>query len=174
VVAITGIKSSITIDVDQTINQTRKIISPSLFQFFNADLVAGWQHLYFAAINAVNAFKTGVNISKNLEVEALLYATGHDQISKGFQMLGISKRTSRVALLVLSEKRETVHILCENAAKEIGDIDDEVLTINDEKYEKLMDVFEVNEQSIEAVGGDRFEALSNLIIERGALLPLRR
>jgi tRNA threonylcarbamoyladenosine modification (KEOPS) complex Cgi121 subunit len=174
VTAITGIKYALIKDIDQTIIQTRSNISPSLFQFFNADLIAGWQHLYFAAINAVNAFKTGVNISKNLEVETLLYATGQDQINKGFQMLGISKATSRVALLVISEERETVHLLCENTAKEIGIIDDKVLTINEEKYEKLMEVFEFNEKSIQAVGGDRFEALSNLIIEKGALLPFRR
>lgn len=174
VIAITGIKSSRITDIDKTIIQTRAIVSPYLFQFFNADLVAGWQHIYFASINAVNAFKTGVNISKNLEVETLLYATGHDQISKGFQLMGISKTTSRVALLVIAKDRETACLLCENVAKEIGIIDDKILTINEEKYGMMMEVFDINDLSIEAVGGDRFEALSNLIIEKGALLPLRR
>jgi tRNA threonylcarbamoyladenosine modification (KEOPS) complex Cgi121 subunit len=51
-------------------------------QVFDADIVASWQHLYFAALNALVAFKNGRNLSKSLAVETVLYASGQRQIKK--------------------------------------------------------------------------------------------
>jgi tRNA threonylcarbamoyladenosine modification (KEOPS) complex Cgi121 subunit len=48
-------------------------------QFFDAKHVASPQHLYFAALNALNAFEKNTNISNNLAVEALLYASAQRQ-----------------------------------------------------------------------------------------------
>ena len=50
----------------------RKRIRDASVQFFDADLIAGWEHIYFATINALKAFKNKTNISKNLPFECLL------------------------------------------------------------------------------------------------------
>ena len=51
-------------------------------QFSDADFVASWEHLYFAIVNALTAFKNKRNISKSLAVETVLYASAQRQIKK--------------------------------------------------------------------------------------------
>jgi len=53
-------------------------------QFFDADLIATQDHLYFAVINALQAFKNKTNISKSVAMETILYASGQRQIKKQF------------------------------------------------------------------------------------------
>jgi tRNA threonylcarbamoyladenosine modification (KEOPS) complex Cgi121 subunit len=174
IVAIAGIKDLNIIDVKDTINKTRGIVSPLLFQFFNADLIAGWSHLHYSTINAVKAFETGINISKNLEVETLLYSTAQDQIITGFNLLGISPSTKRAALIVIGNEKEQTMEVCERVVNEIGTPDDSVLMIDDNKLQKLIEVFEINENALNTLEGNKYEKITNLIIEKGALLALRR
>jgi tRNA threonylcarbamoyladenosine modification (KEOPS) complex Cgi121 subunit len=174
VVAIAGIKDVNIVNVNDTLNKTQDIVSPLYFQFFNADLIAGWQHLHYSAINAIKAFETGINISKNLEVETLLYSTGQDQIIAGFKLLGISPSTKRVALIVLGNEKERTTEICERVIREIGTPDDSVLMIDDKKFQKLKEVFEINEIALNTLKGTKYEKITNLIIEKGALLALRR
>ena len=72
-------------------------------QFFDARHVAGPQHLYFAAFNALNVFEKRTNISNNLEVEALLYASAQRQIQKAVEMMGIKQDSTEVAALIMTE-----------------------------------------------------------------------
>ena len=44
-------------------------------QLFDADLIASWEHLYYAALNATMAFTNHCNVSKSLTVETVLYAS---------------------------------------------------------------------------------------------------
>lgn len=174
IVAIAGIKDVKIIDVTDTLEKTREIVLPLLFQFFNADLIAGWQHLHYSAINAIKAFETGINISKNLEVEILLYSTGQDQIIAGVKLIGISPSTKRVALMVIGNEKERTTEICEKVVSEIGTADDSVLMVDDKKFKKLIEVFKVNENALNTLKGPKFEKITNLIIEKGALLALRR
>ena len=84
-VSIAGVKDVQFNDIDELIGKVRKVSSDHPFQLFNAEKVAGWKHLYFAAINAVKTFETGSAISKSLDVEIMLYAACLDQISKAFR-----------------------------------------------------------------------------------------
>ncbi|MCK4425009.1 hypothetical protein KAU93_04915, partial [Candidatus Bathyarchaeota archaeon] len=59
-------------------------------QFFDAASVATWQHLYFAALNALTAFENKKNISNSLAMETLLYASAQHQIKNAVKLLGIS------------------------------------------------------------------------------------
>jgi tRNA threonylcarbamoyladenosine modification (KEOPS) complex Cgi121 subunit len=174
VVAIAGIRNFQSININNSMEQTRKIITPNYVQFFNADLVAGWEHIYYAAVNAVKAFEVGINISKNLEIEILLYATCQDQINKGIQLLGVSSNTPRVAIMALGKNKDKITLLCEKMVKEYGLPDDTVLSINTKKYSNLKKVFQVSDKAIFTVNGNKKEALTSLVIERGALLSLRR
>ncbi len=72
-------------------------------QFFNAKYIASSEHLFFAALNALNSFDKKTNISNNLAVEALLYASAQRQIKKAVKMLGIKQDSLEVAVLILTE-----------------------------------------------------------------------
>lgn len=143
-------------------------------QFFNAKHVAGSQHLYFAALNALNAFKKKTNISNNLEVEALLYASAQRQIKKAVQMLGIKQDSSEVAALIITQNRHKKND-CLNLVTKIipGERDDTVVELTNKKIEKIKRLFKISDIEFEAKlkrEGLEKEALTDLVIERMALL----
>ncbi|MCS7125264.1 MAG: KEOPS complex subunit Cgi121, partial [Candidatus Bathyarchaeota archaeon] len=103
-VAIAGFRDVRIGDVEAFLEKVKKaVVGDCEIQFFDAELVASWQHLYFAALNAIKAFKNGENISKNLAVETLLYASAQRQIRKAVDSLGIKRNTCEIAVLVVGE-----------------------------------------------------------------------
>ena len=113
-------------------------------QFFDAKLVTGSQHLYFAALHALNAFEKNVNISNNLAVEALLYASAQRQIKKAVEMLGIKQDSSEVAVLIIPENLNK-KADCLRPITEIitGERDDCVLELTDKKVGKIKKLFRI-------------------------------
>lgn len=174
VVSIGGFRDVSVGDVEGFISRLRGAIPGVRFQAFDADRVAGWRHLFFAAVNALGAFEGGRGISRSLEVEALLYASCRDQISQAFKVVGVSENTVNVALLVFGESPEGAEEPFKVVSKVIGVPDDSVLEVNGQKRDVLKSVFGVSNRELGAVRGPPEEALTKLIVERGALLPLRR
>jgi KEOPS complex subunit Cgi121 len=143
-------------------------------QFFDAKHVAGPQHLYFAAVNALNAFEKKTNISNNLAVESLLYASAQRQIKKAVEMLGIKQGSSEVAALIMTENRhkKTDHLHIVNKILP-GERDDSVLELTDKKIGNIKKLFRISDLEFEAKlekEGLEKEALTDLVIERMALL----
>jgi KEOPS complex subunit Cgi121 len=147
-------------------------VAPHLAQIVDAEKVAGREHLFMAAVNAAKSTETGMAVSKSITVEALLYASAQDQITRALRMLGVSSKSTTIALIVFAQSQEAAELAYSKAAKYIGEEDDGVLEIDDLKMASLMDTFGVGDDELEAVGGP--EALGRLIVERGALLSLRR
>lgn len=161
-------------DVDSLLRSLEAEVSPNIFQLFDADRVGGWKHLYFAAVNAVRAFEARATVSKSLAMEVLLYASCQDQIAEAFKILGISSATERVALLVMAKCASDAEDAFSGASRVFGCEDDSVLRINDEKFEDLKRVYSVSNVELEAVGEMGEEALTLLLVEKGALLSVRR
>ena len=65
-VEITGFSNVKIEDAEGFLKSTRRGQQGTAVQFFNAELVATWQHLYFAVLNALLAFKNERNISKSV------------------------------------------------------------------------------------------------------------
>lgn len=172
--SIGGFRDTHAADVDALLFKVGEKVSPSPFQLFNADRVAGWGHLYFAAVNAVNAFEGGTAISRSLAMEALLYSSCQDQISRALELLGVSPRMKRVALLVFAKSRKEAEGAFARASHLLGVADDSVLDVDDEKFEEIKGIFGISDRELDAVGGPREEALTWLVVERGALLPIQR
>ncbi|MEM3695202.1 MAG: KEOPS complex subunit Cgi121 [Candidatus Bathyarchaeia archaeon] len=142
-------------------------------QFFNACFVAGWQHVYFAVLNALTAFKNKRNISKNLAIETILYASAQRQIRKALENLGIKPKTMELALIIVGEEPRTLKSALNaiiRAAK--AKRDDTVLELTDEKIAGIRKIFGISDLELEAVmkKGDLKKALADIVIERMALL----
>ncbi len=161
-------------NVDDLLRRVGEAVSPHVFQIFDADRVAGWEHLRFAAVNAVRAHESGAAVSRSIAVEVVLYASCQDQITRAFEMVGLSPSTERAALMVMARDLGEAVEACGRASVILGVEDDSVLTVDEGKFERLRGVFGVSEAELGAVGGPRLGALTMLIVERGALLPLRR
>jgi len=127
-----------------------------------------------AAVNAVGAFESGTTISRGLGIEVLLYASCQDQISRALDVVGVSPGTDKLALIILRDGPGEAEAAFEKAADILGEADDSVLGLDEAKFREIAEVFGVSENALEAVGGERDKALTSLLVEKGALLPLRR
>lgn len=171
--SIGGFRSVTVNDVDELLGSLSKATSPAVFQIFDASRIAGWMHLYMAVVNAVGAFESRSQISRGLGIEVLLYASCQDQISRALDTVGVGPDTEKLALVVMKDGPDEAEAAFERAADILGEVDDSVLELDETKLFKITEVFGVSENELEAVGGNRDNALTGLLVEKGALLPLR-
>jgi len=176
-VAFAGFRDVCMGEVEQLLSRIRRRLGGTAVQLFDADLVAGWEHLYFAVLNALKAFESGRSISKNLAVECLLYASAQRQISSALELIGIKGGSSRVAVVVVADgKEEAEGALREVSALIGGKRDDGVFELSDGKLPLVMRLFGISDLELRTRLGDGGEkkALSDLVIEHIALLAVQR
>jgi len=173
-VEITGFKNVRIKDVEEFLNTIRKEKRPNVeIQFFDAEFVATWQHLYFAVLNALTAFKNKKNISKSLAMETLLYASAQRQIRKAMELLGIKPNIQKIALLIIGEKPEIVKTALSTVSTNIDAQNEEaVLELSEEKKKMIQKTFQISDLELKTTmkKNDLEKALINLVIERMALL----
>jgi KEOPS complex subunit Cgi121 len=165
-------------DINGFFNVIRKKLKDANVQFFDARLIAGWKHLYFAALNALNAFKNKTNISNSVAVETLLYASAQRQINKAVELLGIKPESSQVAVLVIAETKQKTATILETVSELISsERDDSVIELTSEKVNGVKRLFGISKLELEAKlekKGFEKKALLNLVIEHVALLATQR
>ena len=173
-VEVTGFRNVRIRDIEEFLKMIRKEKTSNVeIQFFDAKFVATWQHLYFAALNALTAFKNKENISRSRAMETMLYASAQRQISKAMELLGIKPHSSEIAVLIIGEKPETVRSALAMVSKHVNsDPDDTVLELSNEKATSIQKIFEISSVELKTVikKDDAERALTDLIIERIALL----
>jgi tRNA threonylcarbamoyladenosine modification (KEOPS) complex Cgi121 subunit len=171
---ITGFRNLCIEDTEDFVKAARKGAPQSIWvQFFNAELVASWQHLYFAVLNALLAFKNERNISKSVAMEAILYASAQRQIRKAIDLMGVKCSSANVAVVVIGESADSVESVLSAVSKRVGKkTDGAVLELSKEKVHGIREAFGITKTELETVmekDNDK-EALVNLVIERVALL----
>ncbi len=159
-------------DPETLLDQVRKEAKGCEVQFFDASLLAGFDHLYFAFLNASRAFETGRNISKNLSVEALLCASGQHQISRAIEILGVKPNSARIAVTVAAHSLEKAIGTLNRISDFLqGKRSDEVIELTEEKVKVIKAAFGITDLEIEAtLRESEKDAVTGLLIERGALL----
>ncbi len=142
-------------------------------QFFDADLIATWEHLYFAVLNALLAYRNKRNISKTVAMETMIYASAQRQIRKAITILGVKESSSNVAVVIIGDKPEIVQTSFSEIEKCLAAVADEsVLELTEEKTKNLCKAFGITEKELKAVGAEsnNEQAIVNLVIERMALM----
>jgi len=171
---VTGFRNVRLRDIEQFLKMIRKEKPLNVeIQFFDAKFVATWQHLYFAALNALTAFKNKENISKSLAMETILYASAQRQISKAMRLLGIKPDSSEIAVLIIGERPETVKSALSMVSKHVrSESDDAVLELSEEKATIIQKIFGISSVELKTIvkEDDLEGALTALVIERMALL----
>ena len=166
-------------DPDGVLKQLRSSVKDAEVQLLRADLIAGREHLFFAARNALQSFKGTRRKSKSLAVEFLLFVSCQGQISKAIELLGVTRRDRRVALAALSGSKTALERLEEVARSKIrGDRDDGLVEIRSKgKADELRRVYGITSRESDA---SRFsdepelEVLKRLVIERSSLVAIDR
>jgi tRNA threonylcarbamoyladenosine modification (KEOPS) complex Cgi121 subunit len=178
-VAIAGFRNAKIGNVDRFFNTARnELQNIEAIQFFDAKLIATWQHLYFAVLNALTAFANRTNISNNLSIETLLYASAQRQIKKATETMGIKSTTTDIAVLVLAKSEKSVGEALNRVQKLISaKLDDNLLELSPEKFVGIKRFFGISDVELSAKlerKGLEEDALVDLVIEHGALLATQR
>jgi tRNA threonylcarbamoyladenosine modification (KEOPS) complex Cgi121 subunit len=171
-ICILGLKNVNVGDVDGFLSNIKDRVRLD-FQVFNADRIASWRHVFFGAVNAVEAFKNGLQVSNNIPIETLLYVSCQDQIVKALNTVGIKRGVERIVFVIFAKSNAEFKGLNSKLGA-FGVQDDSIMEVTYDKLEALKCIFEVSETSLESIGGDLSEALTSLIIEKGALIPTLR
>lgn len=176
-VEITGFRNVRISDAEEFVKAVGKEKHQHVWvQFFDAELVATWQHLHFAVLNALLAFKNGRNISKSVAMEAMLYASAQRQIKKAIGLIGVKCGSANVAAVIIGERPDSVKAVLSAVSEAIGaEPDEAVLEISKEKAQRIREAFGITEKELEAImeKNDAEQALVKLVIERIALLSTR-
>jgi KEOPS complex subunit Cgi121 len=165
------------VNPEKTINRLRSTSNQVQVQLLNAGLVAGPEHLRFAARNALHSFRGKDPKSKSLAVEYLLYVSCQRQISKAIRLLGIEEVQDGIVVVALSQSREAL-VKLESESKSIfGDTDDGLIEVNSKrKIARIQKAFGVAKKEMDASrfeGESEVDVLKRLIVERSALLDIR-
>ena len=103
---ITGYRNIKFAEAEEFLKANRKETPDNVdLQFFDAQLIATQEHLYFAALNALQAFRNKTNLSKSLAMETMLYASAQRQIQKAIQLCGIKPQTKTMAVIIIGENQ---------------------------------------------------------------------
>jgi tRNA threonylcarbamoyladenosine modification (KEOPS) complex Cgi121 subunit len=173
-VEITGFRNVCIKDAEEFMKATREEVRSGVWvQFFDAELVATWQHLYFAVLNALLAFRSEMNIAKSVAMEAIIYASAQRQIRKALHTIGFKGGSTNVAMVITGENPASVEALLSAVSKRVGvEPDDTVLELSRKKARRIRQAFGITGKELETVTEkeDGVQALVDLVIERMALL----
>ncbi len=177
-VLITSLKGSrIDVPEELLILVGREKPSNVEIQIFDAEGVATWEHLYFAVLNALMAFKNKTNASRSLAMETMLYASAQRQICKATEILGVKSGSAGIAMVMIGEKAEDLESTLSNILKLVrAEVDEAVLELTDAKAAGIRRIFDISDGELGVVtkGCETKKALIDLVIERMALLTTER
>jgi tRNA threonylcarbamoyladenosine modification (KEOPS) complex Cgi121 subunit len=172
-VGITAFSGIEILEIDNFLSLVSQALESDLFQVFNADNIAGWEHLYLATINAVKSFQTDSSISNSLPIETMLYASCQDQINRAFQIVGINQRTVNIAITIFSSTKKDILEGGKALEKLFSEENEKVLEMDEKKMERLKSLFDITNRALKTIGDDS-KGVTKLIIEKGALIPTTR
>jgi len=175
---IAGFKNVQISNADAFFKEIREKTHNVCVQFFDAILIAGPEHLRFAALNALNALKNKLNISSSLTMETLLYASAQNQINNAINKLGIKPNSRQVAVLIIAESKDKASRILVTVSKLLpGKRDDSVIELSSTKVDGLRKLFQISSLEMEAKTerkGAEKEVVLDLVIEHMALLATER
>ena len=175
---VAGFKNVKVGETDRFFSDVKKRVGNACVQFFDADSIAGIDHLRFASINALTAFKNKLAISNSVAMETLLYASAQHQIKNSLKRLGLNPKSNRVAVLILTKTPDQASTILNSLSKLLqGKRDDSVIEFTDEKIRRIKRLFGISQLEIETRNKEKRgekEVLTDLVIEHMALLAAQR
>jgi tRNA threonylcarbamoyladenosine modification (KEOPS) complex Cgi121 subunit len=165
-------------DPSLALKELRATISGNDVQFFDGAQIAGKEHLEIAAINASHAFISGINISRSLAMETLLYASAQRQIDAAIAKIGVTGDSEIVGLIVFCETEHDARVLEGRIAQAVrAELNEGLLDEwSKEKALNITTLFGISATELEAIkmpGQEVQNAIKKAVIERVALLSTR-
>ncbi|MHA2141066.1 MAG: KEOPS complex subunit Cgi121 [Candidatus Thorarchaeota archaeon] len=146
-------------------------------QLLDSSLVAGDEHLLSAAQNALNAWKGGYAISRSLEVEILLYASGQHQIGVALNKLGITDISTSLAGVILASDESFLKHYVDMLIEKLGSEVQPAFAPTEERLQSIMKYFGISETEINSIASSdtlvaKYQALSDCVTSRISMVAL--
>jgi len=170
VVGVIGARAEVQ-DVDAVLKTLSTIDEKvhTVSQIFNADRIAGKEHLIHAAKLALDARATCTGFAGSLNIELVCWASGLRQIAKAFERVGLHKGCRQVAILTTGNTREVVKRVQTKILRDLRvERDDRVIDITPKKIPVLMKTFNITKREL------KIADIQKLVLEKVALLSLQR
>ena len=158
--------------MDAFLESIRRETSDSQVQVFDAEMIAGFDHLYFSVLNALKAFGSGHRISDSPAMEILLYASGQHQIEKAIRLIGVKPNSHQIVVVAISRSKEAaLKAMIKISGMIGGEPCDGVMELTEEKFQRIKMAFKVSDAELEATLREtKMKALTSILVERSALL----
>jgi tRNA threonylcarbamoyladenosine modification (KEOPS) complex Cgi121 subunit len=161
------------------LKEVRETIPDIEIQFLDGENIAGKEHLEIAAINALHAFKTGINISRSLPMETLLYASAQRQIAAAILKIGVTDNSRMIGFVSFSGSENDATRQENEIAQFVGsELDESLLDEwSEEKKERIMALYEIGITELEAIStppqARGKSTITRAVIERVAILATK-
>ena len=176
--AIVGFKNTVMNDVEGFLQEIRNLMpSGVVIQFFDARRIATWEHVYFAVLNGMTAFRNKKNISRNIAVESMLYVSAQHQIQKATTLFGVTVNSREIAVLIVGNTLHSVKSSLSMFSEKItANRDDKVLELSKRKIIEIRNIYRPSDAEIKVFIKNRNleRGLTDLVIERMALLAIKK
>jgi tRNA threonylcarbamoyladenosine modification (KEOPS) complex Cgi121 subunit len=164
-------------NVKRLFRKIQDTLQDTVVQLFDARKIAGWEHIYFAALNSLKVCAENKNISNSIAIETLLFVSAQRQINRALELFGITHESTETAAVIIAERQdEVIHGLDTIASLISGTHDDMVIELTDEKLETIKRLFGISDLEIESKSmSDELtkDVMINLVIEHVALLATK-
>ena len=162
-------------DLIRLSSKTRKKILA--VQFLDSSLIAGDFHILSAAQNAVNAWSGGYAVSRGLDVEIAVYASGQRQIGPALQSMGVHDDLGFLALVVVGDDDSAVKGTFQEITRMVGMEMQPAFPMNPEKKRMIMKHFGIGEEELKAVRAsddpeEVYEALAKCVASRVSMVAI--
>lgn len=171
-VLITGVRDARISHPEIVLRQLKEIAGGVETQIIDARSIAGRDHLRFAVLNALKAWKQDRRMSESLAIEILLYASGQRQIKNAISFLGVTSGSRNLAVIGVSSEKSSLERFRARLREVLGgEIDESVLEEGDsDAIKRIFAITDVQLRTLVGRALTQREALTNLVIEKMALL----
>ncbi len=147
-------------------------------QFMRTDFIAGIEHLLSASENAINAWKGGYMISRNLDIEVVLYASAQRQIDKALEDIGTIDKLESVALVVIGKLKEQVEKSIARAQQRVGRRISPPFQVSEDRIRRICEHFSIANTELNAITSstnleDRYDAVKKSVMSRVSMVALQ-
>ncbi len=123
-----------------------------IIQLLNADSIVSKNHIIHGVNQAILAFERGENLAKDLSVEIVLRCSGQRQISKAFNILGLSEGKMNLCAVLINCHKDYLDEL-----SELFTLDDSVFAPD---FDNLVKIYKIDDVELEVM------SLEEIIIDR--------
>lgn len=165
-----------------SISSTGNLEDKPVKQFFNAENIATWNHLYLAAYFTVKSIKKSASNIKAVEIELLRYASAKKQLKEALSDFGVKMDDTSIAALLIGVGEQQVAYQMADIMSSHGLVEDlSLLDLTKEKLDRLKIIYGIGDVELTALlgGGVQYTSLMadtmmKLIINRMSSLILKK